>query len=255
METRATAAALPRALVPRLDRSTGGTGKDSGAGADGATSADGAGGPGSARLPGRLADLPWGRGAALAPFVLADGSATAEQATAVRVAWDARGLYVRFDCADRDAWGTWRRRNDPIYLEEAVEVFLAPGLDDPRRYWELEVSPLGVLFAARIENPTGRRADLVADTTWGCAGLEWQAGPAGASQDWWAALAIPWPALGCAADPTGGSAPPRLWRANFYRIERPRDGAPELSCWSPTLTEPPDFHRPERFGVLELDPG
>jgi hypothetical protein len=62
-----------------------------------------------------------------------------------------------------------------------------------------------------------------------------------------------------AGDGSGGepappaSPPPRRWRANFYRIERPRGGRPELSCWSPTFTDPPDFHRPERFGVLELD--
>jgi len=233
--------AVPRARVPRLDR-------------------DGAAPPAPA-----LADFPWARAAVLDPFVLADGSAPAAQATTVRLAHDAHSFYIRFECVDRDAWGTWRHRNDPIYLEEAVEVFLAPGVGDPRRYWELEVSPLGVLFAARIENPTGRRADLVADTSWECRGLEWQAGPAGSSQpgcrdwrqaeprpvqDWWAELAIPWTALAGSA----GAAwrPPRSWRANFYRIERPRGSPPELSCWSPTLADPPDFHRPERFGVLEL---
>jgi len=216
--------ALPRARVPRVDR-------------------DGAAPPG-------LAGFPWARAATLGRFVLASGSAAAEQPTIVRIGWDARALYIRFECTDSDAWGTWRRRNDPIYLEEAVEVFLAPGMDDPRRYWELEVSPLGVLFAARIENPTGRRADLSADTSWECQGLEWQAEPAGTSQDWWAALAIPWRALaGREGEP---ARLPRRWRANFYRIERPRGSPAELSCWSPTMTDPPDFHRPDRFGVLEL---
>src|SRR5258708_5896155 len=195
---------LPRARVPRVDR-------------------HGAAPPAPANFSWALADFPWARAAVLDPFVLADGSAAATQATSVRLAQDAHALYVRFECTDRDAWGTWRRRNDPIYLEEAVEVFLAPGMRDPRRYWELEVSPLGVLFAARIENPTGRRADLEADTSWECRGLEWQAGPAGSSQDWWAALAIPWTAL---AGQEG--RPPRRWRANFYRIERPRGGTPEL---------------------------
>jgi hypothetical protein len=214
------------------------------------------GGAGARWPPGPpgLAGFPWERAAALGGFVLADGSAAAVQPTAVRIASDAAALYVRFECADHDAWGTYRHRNDPIYREEAVEVFLAPGEAPPRRYWELEVSPLGVLFAARIEHPTGLRADLVADTSWECPGLEWQAGPAGtlASQDWWAELAIPWAALGGASGPAGAE---RRWRANFYRIERPRDGAVELSCWSPTFTDPPDFHRPERFGVLELGPG
>jgi hypothetical protein len=195
--------------------------------------------------------FPWERAATAGPLLLADGSGPPEQATVVRAAWDEAALHVRFDCADRDAWGTLRQRNDPLYLEEAVEIFLAPGPAAPARYWEIEVSPAGVVFAAAIHNPTGRRADLVADTAWECCGLEHRTGPAGASLDWWAELAIPWPAL-AGAGGVGAVLPPAVWRANFYRIERPRGGRSELSCWSPTLTDPPDFHRPERFGVLEL---
>jgi hypothetical protein len=123
-----------------------------------------------------------------------------------------------------------------------VEVFLAPGVEDPVRYVEIEVSPPGVLFDAAIHNPTGLRADLTADLAWDCPGIRWQVGRGTERQDWWAELSIPWEA-----------PPPRLWRANFYRVERPRDGAPEFTCWSPTLTSPADFHKPARFGLLELD--
>ena len=83
----------------------------------------------------------WDEIPALPPFQLADGSGPAAQQTRVRLCWDDLALHVRFDCEDRDAWGTFRQRNDPIYQEEAVEVFLAPGEEDPVRYFELEVSP------------------------------------------------------------------------------------------------------------------
>jgi len=46
----------------------------------------------------------------------------------------------------------------------------------------------------------------------------------------WAVLVITWTAVAPAGDP------PRVWRANFFRIERPRSADPEFSCWSPTLT-------------------
>jgi hypothetical protein len=173
-------------------------------------------------------------------LVLADGSGAPEQATAVRLCWDAEALHVRFDCQDRDAWGTFRHRDDPLWQEEVVEVFLAPGEEDPVSYMEIEVSPLGVLFDARIHNPTGMRDDMTADLSWDCPGLRWQAGSGLERQDWWAELSIPW------------ENPSRIWRANFYRVERPRDGAPEFTCWSPTLASPPDFHKPARFGLLEL---
>ena len=182
----------------------------------------------------------------LPPFLLADGSGPALQQTRARLCWDDGALHVRFDCEDRDAWGTHGRRDDPVYEEEAVEVFLAPGEEDPTRYFEFEVSPLGILFDARIHNPTSLRADLAGDPSWDCPGLRWAAGPGMDRQDWWATLSIPWTGIVPAGEP------PRVWRANFYRIERPRDGEPEFSGWSPTLTSPADFHKPARFGVLEL---
>jgi hypothetical protein len=213
-----------------------------------------------ARVP--FAPRSWNPGAALdvlgwdelrlfAELVRAADGGAAEQGTRLRACWDLEALYVRFDCADRDAWGTLRQRDDPLYEEEAVEVFLGPGEQDPARYFELEVSPLGVLFDARIHNPTSRRAEMSADTAWNCPGLRWQAGQGAARQDWWAALAIPWSGI---APDSEGIGPPLVWRANFYRIERPRGGAAELTAWSPTLNHPVDFHRPARFGALSLAP-
>jgi hypothetical protein len=188
----------------------------------------------------------WDEIPSLPPFLLADGSGPAVQQTRVRVAWDDEALHVRFDCEDRDAWGTYERRDDPVYEEEAVEVFLATGTENPVDYFEFEVSPRGVLWEGRIHNPTSRRTDRVTDTSWDCPGIRWAAGRGSIRDDWWATLAIPWRGI------SPGGPPPRLWRANFYRIERPRDGEPEFSCWSPTLNRPPDFHQPARFGVLEL---
>jgi hypothetical protein len=185
-------------------------------------------------------------------LVRSEDGAVPVQPTRVRLAWDERALHVRFDCADRDAWGTLTRRDDPLYQEEVVEVFVAPGEDDPRAYAELEVSPHGVLFDAWIENPDSDRATLQAHLGWDCPGVSWRAGSGGAQQDWWAELTLPWDSLLAAA----GRPPaplPRRWRANFYRIDRPRDGTPpEFSAWSPTQASPPDFHRPGRFGILQL---
>jgi hypothetical protein len=60
---------------------------------------------------------------------------------------------------------------------------------------------------------------------------------------WSALLTIPLAAL-CA-----GPIPGR-WRANFYRIDR--GATDEFTAWSPTFAEPPDFHLPERFGILRF---
>lgn len=182
----------------------------------------------------------------LPPFILADGSGPAVQQTVARVCYDPQALYVRYDCDDRDIWGTYTQRDEPIYDEEVVEIFFGPGEADLVRYFEFQVSPNEVLLDARIYNPTSQRTELEVDFGWNCPGIRWWAGREDAANRWWGIIAIPWAAVA----PPGEL--PRLWRANFYRIERPRDAAPEYSCWSPTMTEPADFHKPARFGLLEL---
>src|SRR5262245_11180750 len=113
----------------------------------------------------------WEDAAPLGPFPLSHGRGLPLQAVSARVGGDARALYVRFDCEDSEPWGTMRLRDDPIYEEEVVEVFLAPGLEPPRTYFEFEVSPAGVLFDARVENPHGRRSDMKVHTAWDCEGI------------------------------------------------------------------------------------
>ncbi len=204
--------------------------------------------PGGFRAQPPFETLPWEVVPPLHLVRTQDGKPP-EQPTVVRACWDGAALYVRWECADRDAWSTFTRRDEPLYEEEVVELFLAAGEPDPVEYFELEIAPTGVLWDGRIHNPGGRVESITGDTGWDCPGLVWEAGRMGAAQDWWAALALPWRSL-----PPGDGRPlPRLWRANFYRIDRPRaGGAPEHSAWSPTFTDPPDFHRPDRFGVLDL---
>ncbi len=177
----------------------------------------------------------------LTPFILADGSGPALQQTVVRVGHEAEALYIRYDCDDRDIWGSYTQQDEAIYDEEVVEIFIGPGEADMTRYFEFQISPNAVLLDARVHNPTWQRPELVVDVSWNCPGIRWRAGRDDAANHWWAVLVIPWAAMA----PPGEL--PSVWRANFYRIERPRDATPEFSCWSPTMTEPADFHKPPYF--------
>jgi hypothetical protein len=162
--------------------------------------------------------------------------------TRVRLLEDGRRLFVRFDCDDADVWATHAQRDAPLWEEEVVEMFLAPGDRVPERYVEIEVNPLGTVFDARVANPDGRRDTMRVDPSWDAAGLAVRV-IRPETGGWRAEIALPWSEV-CAGDP------PSVWRANFFRIERPRGGTPEFSCWSPTLTDPPDFHKPIAFGRL-----
>jgi hypothetical protein len=162
--------------------------------------------------------------------------------TSVRLLEDGRRLFVRFDCVDTDVWATHERRDAPLWEEEVVEMFLAPGEGAPSHYVEIQVNPLGTIFDARVSNPDGRRDTMRVDATWDAPGLTARIGRS-AVAGWRAEIALPW------SDVCDGE-PPTVWRANILRVERPRAGEPEFSCWSPTLVDPPDFHKPALFGRL-----
>ena len=175
----------------------------------------------------------------------AEDAAVPEQATAVRLAHDESALFLRFDCDDRDIWATEVNRDAPLWEEEVVELFIAPGVSDPDAYVEIEVNPLGTVFDARVANPDGRRDTMRVDASWNASGLDVVVSrPKTAA--WRVDVVVPWSDL-CIGPP------PRLGRANYGRIERPRDAVPEFSCWSPTKVSPPDFHKPACFGRLILD--
>ncbi len=177
----------------------------------------------------------------LAPLHLtssADGSPP-RLATAVRIGVREGALLVRFDGRDRGVVATLTERDDPLWKEDVFEVFLSPD-GSPGVYYEFEVNPLGALFDARVESPNGHRETMRVDAAWNCPGLS--ARVRRKEGLWSAVLNIPLAPM----------APNEalVWRANFYRIDRgDRD---EYSAWSPTLADPPDFHRPDKFGFLTL---
>ena len=106
------------------------------------------------RTQGGLDAAAWSRVPAVALRRAQDGSEPL-QATVVRTAYDDDALLVRFECDDRDIWATHRDRDAPLWEEEVVELFVAPGEGDPSDYLEIEVNPLGAIFDARVTNPHG----------------------------------------------------------------------------------------------------
>ncbi|MEP6992914.1 MAG: carbohydrate-binding family 9-like protein [Acidobacteriota bacterium] len=162
--------------------------------------------------------------------------------TSLRMGLRGNTLCVRFDGKDAGVVASYTRRDDPLWEEDVFEVFLAAGEDPPLVYFEFEINPLGALFDARIQSPEGRRSSMRTQTEWDCLGFTARVAQKGGS--WSASVRIPLESL--APGPL-----PRVWRANFFRIDR--GTVDEFSAWSPPLTDPADFHVPERFGILRLD--
>ncbi|MDO8682016.1 MAG: carbohydrate-binding family 9-like protein [Armatimonadota bacterium] len=178
-----------------------------------------------------------------AALKLHDNSGFPNLTTTVRLCYDNQFLYVAFECKDTEIQAAMTERDAPIYEEEVVEVFLDPDSDE-LTYYEFEVSPRNVIFDAVATNPTGVKGAL--DTSWDCAGL--QTAVCMANGGWTVEIAIPFSSL-TGAPHTPPAAGDR-WRMNLYRIERaPRE---EFSCWSPTMADPPNYHVPGMFGVLQF---
>lgn len=82
-----------------------------------------------------------------------------EKKAKVKMLWSENYLYVLFDVVDDHIWGTYEKNDDPIYEQEAVEIFIAHGESIPKEYLELQFSPKGVKFDGKVTNPTGSRYD------------------------------------------------------------------------------------------------
>jgi hypothetical protein len=177
----------------------------------------------------------------------------AKYVTRFRALWDDDGLHLRFDATDPDPWNTMTRRDDHLWDEEVVEIFLDPGRAG-RDYYELEVSPANVVCEVRMIAPS---PDKKQDFAWDLAGLVTRAvvrrDAAGKPTGWTATAFLPWAGLRPLPSAAGVAMPPApgaRWRFNLFRIERPGGpSAPEKDvvavAWSPTGQ--PSFHVPSAF--------
>jgi len=205
-------------------------------------------------LNGDLSKEVWASVPATSDFVLAvDGEKTTQRVWA-KACWDDENLYVAFWCEDVDIWNDMTEENDFVWKQEAVEIFLVPGLD-ATWYYEFQFSPRNVVRDVLVHNPTGQREDYVFDGSWDCVGLETAVHMRGTLDDrtdrdeWWS-MEIRIPFSGLALRSGEPPAEGEEWLINFQRIDR----APveEFSAWSPTFRRPVDFHYPPRFGRIRF---
>ena len=193
---------------------------------------------------------PWAFPPSCAPVRMrraTDGS-TPRLATSVAAYRGDLFLTILYSSADDHVVATHLEHDAPLYEEDVVEAFLAP--NSAQEYFELEVSPRGTTFDARIESPDGVRATMRADRAWTCDGLFAAVRKVVESDGTMSidtVLRIPFASLDVPPPRAGDT-----WRANFFRIDRhPRRGD-EFSAWQPTLRTPPDFHVVAAFGTLRF---
>jgi hypothetical protein len=157
----------------------------------------------------------------------------------VLLLWSDKALYVRFDMNQAEPLvvsdkSDLAKKTMRLWDRDVCELFLASDGKRPRRYAEFEVAP------------TGEWLDLMVDWTkdeprdWDyLSGMESAAEIAKGKVT--IAMKIPWSAFGRA--PSVGE----VWRGNLFRQVGSGDARGYLA-WSPTMTESPQFHVPDKFG-------
>ena len=199
---------------------------------------------------GVLDEPPWDRAAAYELVGSLDGEPVAPR-TRVKLLWDDAALYVAAQLDDRDVWTSFTAQDDPLWKEEAFELFVF-GDTSRENYLEFQVSAAGVTFDARF--PRYRKGDEAWDSAWrtGVAVDGTLDNRRDRDRGWIAEIAVGWDEICEHTSVTCPVAPGTSIRVNAFRLERPRKGRPLGMALSPTGV--PDFHAPENAAVLELEP-
>ena len=140
----------------------------------------------------------WSAATVIRDWIQPVSGAPADERTEMRMLWDDRCLYVRFVAADGDLVGTFKRRDDPIYEEDVVELFIEPYADKPF-YYEFEVNPIGTVMALQIPGAKEKAGKSLADMS------QWETGirsaviargtvnaPSDRDKGYEVVMAIPW---------------------------------------------------------------
>lgn len=84
-------------------------------------------------------------------FVDAETGAQPLQETLLKIGYTDKFLYLLFQATDSMVVASYVNNNDPLYKDDACEIFISPD-GDRAKYYEYEFSPNSLLFSATITN-------------------------------------------------------------------------------------------------------
>lgn len=186
--------------------------------------------------------------------ILGNDQTTPKTDTWAKLLWDDKYLYVAFYCEDKNLVANYLDRDDPLYKEDVVEVYIDPD-GDGETYLEVEVSPINTIFDLWLSKP--RKEGGTGYSDWTMAGLETQStyiGSLNSNSDeddsWICEMALPFDAMQFSTNSVNFPPQPEdIWRFNMYRFDRAYndDKNGEATGWSQTEG---GQHEPDRFGKI-----
>lgn len=204
------------------------------------------------RLDGALDDPVWRFAKTSRAFVETQHGGPAPLQASAKVLWDARYLYVGVEVNDALLIASHEAHDAHLWEQDCVELMIDPD-GDGKNYFEIQVSPRGLLFdtrydSRRVPKPFGH-VDWSSKARVGVAPrgtIDDDLADAGYSVE----LAIPWQAFSPRGKPGRPPAIGDEWRVNFYALDLGKSRQ-QAAAWSHLETG--DFHVPRRFGILAFE--
>ncbi len=158
--------------------------------------------------------------------------------------WSTKFLYVRFVANQKEplvvsenpnlhskTMGLWER--------DVCEIFIAPEISNYQRYFEFEIAPNGEWLDLEItKTPSERLTNWIYESKMSVATIF-------RDDMLIMAMKIPWKAFDIT--PKAGDR----WMGNIFRCVGNGKNRGYMA-WSPTKTQTPNFHVPEKFGIFEF---
>jgi alpha-galactosidase len=161
-----------------------------------------------------------------------------------KILWSNSALYVRFEANQAEPlivseMPETKTKTRGLWDRDVCEIFVAPDKSEPQNYYEFEIAPTGEWIDLAIRQlPDKRETDFAYDS-----GM--QSAARVEKDKVTMAIKIEWRAL--AKTPRAGD----VWLGNLFRCVGSGETRGYLT-WSPTETETPSFHVPEKFGEFEF---
>ena len=155
---------------------------------------------------------------------------------------DDNSLWVRMEAVESPIRATLTGKLDQVCDDSCLEFFVNPCPEAQDKYVNFEINPRGTMHIGVGAERNDRRvlAEMPADMGLSLAKRE---------NDWWA---VRYRVTNRLIEELTGHAPEKKMRANFYKCDESIH--PHFGSWNPIVHFQPDFHRPEWFGDLMLEP-
>lgn len=204
-------------------------------------------------IDGELDEEAWASAGTIARLVNPSSGGVAQPAASAKLLWDETNLYIGFDVTDDFLKSEYEEADDHLWEQDCVEVMIDPD-GDGRNYFEMQVSPNGIVFdtryeAARDPRPFGHldwNSELNAAVS-----VRGEVNDDDEDEGYTVEMAIPWAAFAHGETPATPPTTNASWRMNLFVMDtRPGEEPQRMVAWS--APRRPDFHTLDRFGNVRF---